>query len=85
MEDFVANCFLRELWWNSNPNQNLDLVCFMHYLKIINTVLTNEEPISETSYIHSYMLLICRSDHSKEANFQHKIYCKWKMLILTEI
>ena len=43
------------------------------------------ELISKTSYIHSYMLLICRSGHSKEANFQHKIYCKWKMLILIEI
>ena len=27
-------------------------------------------------YIHSYMLLIYSSGHSKEANFQHKIYCK---------
>ena len=44
-----------------------------------------EELISKTSYIHSYMLLICRSGHSKEANFQHEIYCKWKMLILIEI
>ena len=44
-----------------------------------------EELISKTSYIHSYMLLICKSGHSKEANFQHKIYCKWKMLILIEI
>ena len=35
-----------------------------------------EELISKTSYIHSYMLLICRSGHSKEDNFQHKIYCK---------
>ena len=47
--------------------------------------MQNEELISKTSYIHSYMLLICRSGHSKEANFQHKIYCKWKMLILIEI
>ena len=46
---------------------------------------TNEELVSKTSYIHSYMLLICSSGHSKEANFQHKIYCKWKMLILIEI
>ena len=44
-----------------------------------------EELISKTSYIHTYILLICRSGHSKEANFQHKIYCKWKMLILIEI
>ena len=44
-----------------------------------------QELISKTSYIHSYMLLICRSDHSKEANFQHKNNCKWKMLILIEI
>ena len=44
-----------------------------------------EELISKTSYIHSYMLLICRSGHSKEANFQHEIYCKWQMLILIEI
>ena len=44
-----------------------------------------QELISKTSYIHSYMLLICRSGHSKEVNFQHKIYCKWKMLILIEI
>ena len=44
-----------------------------------------EELISKTSYIHSYMLLICRSGYSKEANLQHKIYWKWKMLILIEI
>ena len=30
-----------------------------------------EEFISKTSYIHSFMLLICSSGHSKEANFQH--------------
>ena len=41
-----------------------------------------EELISKTSYIHPYMLLICSSSRSKEANFKHKIYCKWKMLIL---
>ena len=39
----------------------------------------------KTSYIHSYMLLICRSGHSKEANFQHKSYCRWKILIIIEI
>ena len=44
-----------------------------------------EELISKTSHLHSYMLLICRTHHSKEANFQHKIYCKWKMLILIKI
>ena len=37
-----------------------------------------EELISITSYIHSYMLLICSSGHSKEANFHHKIYFKSK-------
>ena len=26
-----------------------------------------------------YMLLICSSGHSKVANFQHKIHCKWNM------
>ena len=36
----------------------------------------NEELISKTSYIQSYMLLICISGHSKEANFQYKRYCK---------
>ena len=46
---------------------------------------TFEELVSKTAYIHSYMLLICSSGHSKEANFQHKIYCKWKMSILIEI
>ena len=46
---------------------------------------TYEELISKTSYIHSYMLLIWRSGHSKEANFQYKVYCKRKMLILIEI
>ena len=49
------------------------------------SILVYEELISKTSYIHSYMLLICSSGHSKEANFQHKIYDKWKMLILIEI
>ena len=44
-----------------------------------------EELVSKTAHIHSYMLLICSSGHSKEANFQHKIYCKWKKLILIEI
>ena len=44
-----------------------------------------EELISKTTYIHSYMLLICSSGHSKKANFQHKIYFKWKMLILIVI
>ena len=44
-----------------------------------------EELISKTSYIHSYMLLICSLGHSKKANFQHKIYCKKKMVILIEI
>ena len=48
-------------------------------------VITYEELISKTSYIHSYMLLICTSGHNKEANFQHKIYCKWKMSVLVEI
>ena len=48
-------------------------------------VYTTEELISKTSYIHSYILLICSSGHSKEANIQHKIYCKWKMSILIEI
>ena len=37
-------------------------------------LLTFEELISKTSCIHSYILLICRSGHSKEANFQHKIW-----------
>ena len=49
------------------------------------THTTYEELISKTSYIHSYMLLICSSGHSKTAHFQHKIYFKWKMLILIEI
>ena len=31
-----------------------------------------EELISKTAYIHSYMLLICSSGHSKKANFQQK-------------
>ena len=44
-----------------------------------------EELISKTSYIHSYMLLICSSGHSKKAHFQHKIYFKWKMLTLIKI
>ena len=44
-----------------------------------------EELISKTSYIYSYMLLICSSGHSEKAYFQHKIYFKWKMLILIEI
>ena len=35
---------------------------------------TYEELISKTSYIHSYMLLICSSGHSIKAHFQHKIY-----------
>ena len=42
--------------------------------------LIYEELISKTSYIHSYMMLICRSGHSKKANFQHKMYYKWNML-----
>ena len=46
---------------------------------------TYEELVSKTSYIHSYMLFICSPDHCKEANFQHKIDCKWKMLILIKI
>ena len=54
-----------------------------HQLLVQKTIF--EELISKTSYIHSYMLLICSLGHSKEANFQHKIYCKWKMLILFEI
>ena len=44
-----------------------------------------EELISKTCYIHSYMLLICNSGHGRKANFQQKIYFKWKMLILIEI
>ena len=44
-----------------------------------------EELISKISYIHSYMLLICSSGHSKKSPFQHKIYFKWKMLIPIEI
>ena len=44
----------------------------------------NEELVTKTSYIHSYMLLIHSSGHSKEANFQHKITAKWKMSILIE-
>ena len=44
-----------------------------------------EELVSKTSQIHSYMLLLCSSGHSKEANFYHKIYRKWKMSILIEI
>ena len=56
------------------------------FLSFIHQVrLTIEELISKTSYIHSYMLLICSSGHSKKAHFQHKIYYKWKMLILIEI
>ena len=35
--------------------------------------------------VFAYTLLICSSGHSKKANFQHKIYCKLKMLILIEI
>ena len=33
---------------------------------------TYEELISKTSYIHSYMLLICSSDHSKNPIFNTK-------------
>ena len=44
-----------------------------------------EELISKTFYIRSYILLICSSGHSKKANFQHQINCKWKVLILIEI
>ena len=35
-------------------------------------VSTYEELISKTSYIHSYMLLICSSGHNKKANLNKK-------------
>ena len=43
-----------------------------HALKMsgLSIIWTNEELISKTSYIHSYMLLICSSGHSKKANCQ---------------
>ena len=44
-----------------------------------------EELVFKTSYIHSYMLLSCSLSHSKKANFQHKIQCKWKMSVVIEI
>ena len=39
-----------------------------------------EELVSKTSYIHSDMLLICSSGHSKATKFQNKIHCKWTIV-----
>ena len=36
-------------------------------------------------FIHSYMLLIYSLVRSQVANFQQKIHCKWKILILLKL
>ena len=67
-------CASKQLKWCPWKWQNLCLLYTIY-----------EELVSKTSYIYFYMLLSCSSGHSKEANFQNKIYFKWKMSILIEI
>ena len=70
LNSFGAMCFLEE------SNKKMQKIHILKILRVpsIRNLGVYEELISKTSYIHSYMLhvLICRSGHSKEANFQQK-------------
>ena len=66
-------CILSTHIWHFGVGEKSEILFFLYSYKELD---------SKTSYIHYYMLHICRSGHSKVANFQHKSYCEWKMLIL---
>ena len=61
------------------------LIPLQPLLHFLLDILSYEEVVSKASYIHSDMILIYSSGHSKATNFQHKIHCIWKMSILIEI
>ena len=64
---------------NNNNNNNNKNMIFLYDCRWIESYLKSlfPKPLTSTPTCYSFAAQI----HSKEVIFQHKIYCKWKMLI----